>query len=285
MQTPSFDVIEIENQYYVRAQSSLADHQTNVLMKGDLFAVFDRRGDFRTLSSTEQGLFYKEMRHLSRLVLRFEADAPLLLSSSVRLDNAVFTAHLTNPQLRLSDHRDLLRGKLHFSRSSSLWGNTCSQRILVQNYDAETVAFGLILELESDFADIFEVRGFQRKQRGNLLDPRFEANALTLRYQGLDGIQRWTCIESSILPAVVSASQMRIPVQLPAGAQIELAINIHCHAGEETDISPKGGSILNLLGKRGAEISGVDIYTSNEQFNNWISRSAADLKMLVTPTP
>jgi hypothetical protein len=57
MQTPSFDVIEIENQYYVRAQSSLADNQTNVLMTGDLFAVFDRRGDFRTLSSTKQGLF------------------------------------------------------------------------------------------------------------------------------------------------------------------------------------------------------------------------------------
>src|SRR5262249_21361301 len=95
----------------------------------------------------------------------------------------------------------------------------------------------------------------------------------------------WTCIESSIPPAVVSASQMRIPVQLPAGAQIELAINIHCHTGEETDILPLGGSILNLLGDRGAEISGVDIYTANEQCNNWINRSAADLKMLVTPTP
>src|SRR5215475_13904544 len=167
MQKPSFDVIEIENQHYVRAQSSLADNQTNVLMAGDLFAVFDRRGDFRTLSSTEQGLFYKEMRHLSRLVLHLEEHAPLLLSSYVRLDNAVFTAHLTNPQLRLSDHRDLLRGRLHFLRSSFLWGNTCSQRIQVQNYDAETVAFDLVLELESDFADLFEVRGFQRKQRGN----------------------------------------------------------------------------------------------------------------------
>src|SRR5262249_28818453 len=158
------------------------------------------------LSSTEQGLFYKEMRHLSRLVLHLEEHAPLLLSSYVRLDNAVFTAHLTNPQLRLSDHRDLLRGRLHFLRSSFLWGNTCSQRIQVQNYDAETVAFDLVLELESDFADLFEVRGFQRKQRGNLLNPRLESSALTLLYQGLDGIQRRTCIESSIPPAVVSAS-------------------------------------------------------------------------------
>jgi glycogen debranching enzyme len=137
MQKPSVDEIEIENQYYVRAQSSLADNQTNVLMRGDLFAVFDRQGDFRTLSSTAQGLFYKEMRHLSRLVLRLKDDALLLLSSSVRLDNAVFTADLTNPEMRMTDHRELRRGTLHFSRSSFLWKNTCYQRIQVHNYDPE----------------------------------------------------------------------------------------------------------------------------------------------------
>ena len=284
MQTPSFDVIEIENQCYVRAQSSLADNQTDVLMTGDLFAVFDRRGDFRTLSSTEQGLFYKEMRHLSRLVLRLEEHAPLLLSSSVRLDNAVFTADLTNPDLRLTDHRDLGRGKLHFSRSTFLWGNTCRQRIQVQNYDAEMVTLELIIELESDFADIFEVRGFQRNRRGNLLNPRLEPSAVTLLYQGLDGIQRGTRIESSILPAVVSASQMQIPIQLSKGEQIEVAIDIDCRVGEAVDVSHLEGNVLNLIEKRGAEISGVDIYTSNEQFNNWIGRSVADLKMLVTST-
>ena len=174
MEKPSCDIIKIENAYYVRAQSSLADSQTKVLMTGDLFAVFDRLGDFRTLSSTEQGLFYKEMRHLSRFVLRLKDQAPLLLSSSVRLDNAVFTADLTNPELRLADQRDLRRGTLHFSRSSYLWQNTCSQQIQVQNYDREMVVLELILELESDFADIFEVRGFKRESRGNLLNPRVE---------------------------------------------------------------------------------------------------------------
>ena len=155
MEKPSCDVIEIENAYYVRAQSSLVDSQTKVLMTGDLFAVFDRQGDFRTLSSTEQGLFYKEMRHLSRFVLRLKDQAPLLLSSSVRLDNAVFTADLTNPELRLADQRDLRRGTLHFSRSSFLWQNTCSQQIQVQNYDREMVVLELILELESDFCGYF----------------------------------------------------------------------------------------------------------------------------------
>lgn len=285
MEKPSCDVIEIENAYYVRAQSSLVDSQTKVLMTGDLFAVFDRQGDFRTLSSTEQGLFYKEMRHLSRFVLRLKDQAPLLLSSSVRLDNAVFTADLTNPELRLADQRDLRRGTLHFSRSSYLWQNTCSQQIQVQNYDREMVVLELILELESDFADIFEVRGFKRESRGNLLNPRVEPSVLTLLYEGLDGLRRETRIESSILPAAVSSKQMRIPIKLSPGEQIGLGIDIHCRAGEEFSFSKLEINIPDLLAKRGREISEVEIYTSNEQFNDWINRSIADLRMLVTSTP
>jgi len=33
------DIIEIENEYYIRAQSYLADNRTRVLMRGDAFAV------------------------------------------------------------------------------------------------------------------------------------------------------------------------------------------------------------------------------------------------------
>jgi glycogen debranching enzyme len=284
MQNPSYELSEIENQYCVRAQSSLADSQTKVLMTGDLFAIFDRQGDFWTRSIIEQGLFYKEMRHLSRLVLRLNDHALLLLSSSVRLDNGVFTSDLTNPELRLGD-RDLRQGSLHFSRSSFLSRDTCSQQVQIQNYDRDMVALELILELESDFADIFEVRGSKRERRGNLLKPRVEPSALTLHYQGLDGLLRETRIESSILPAAVSLNQMRIPIKLSPGEQVELAIGIHCRAGAEANDFKAEISVSDLLAKRGDEVFEVDIHTSNEQFNDWINRSLADLKMLVTPTP
>jgi glycogen debranching enzyme len=284
MQNPSYELSEIENQYCVRAQSSLADSQTKVLMTGDLFAIFDRQGDFWTRSIIEQGLFYKEMRHLSRLVLRLNDHALLLLSSSVRLDNGVFTSDLTNPELRLGD-RDLRQGSLHFSRSSFLSRDTCSQQVQIQNYDRDMVALELILELESDFADIFEVRGSKRERRGNLLKPRVEPSALTLHYQGLDALLRETRIESSILPAAVSLNQMRIPIKLSPGEQVELAIGIHCRAGAEANGFKAEISVPDLLAKRGDEVFEVDIHTSNEQFNDWINRSLADLKMLVTPTP
>src|SRR6202045_591465 len=118
------DIIEIENQYYVRAQSSLADNRTRVLMQGDAFAVFDRHGDLHPIGLNEQGLFYREARHLSKSVLRLAETQLLLLSSTVRDDNALLAVDLTNQDLQLPSGETLLRGALHIYRTKFLWKNT-----------------------------------------------------------------------------------------------------------------------------------------------------------------
>src|SRR5450631_1358384 len=138
------DIIKVGNQYYVRAQSSFADNQTKTLMVGDLFGVFDRRGDFRTMISSGQGLFYREMRHLSKLILGLGQGELLLLSSSVRLDNAILAVDLTNAEVPSSGSGNWAIRTLHFHRSSFLWANRFYQRIEVRNYATEPVAFDLI---------------------------------------------------------------------------------------------------------------------------------------------
>src|SRR5258708_10597347 len=90
------DIIEIENQYYIRAQSSLADNRTRVLMRGDAFAVFDRHGDLHPIGLNEQGLFYKEARHLSKSVLRLASRDPV---TTPELDWAASTAPFGDPLL------------------------------------------------------------------------------------------------------------------------------------------------------------------------------------------
>ena len=44
------DVLAVDNEYYVRATSGLADHRTRVLKYGDTFAVFNRYGDIEALA-------------------------------------------------------------------------------------------------------------------------------------------------------------------------------------------------------------------------------------------
>ena len=106
------DIIEVQGHYYVRAQSSLTDTQTKTLMSENIFGVFDRRGDLRTMVSTEQGLFYREMRHLSKLVLSLGEDTLLLLSSSVKLDNSVLEVDLTNAK---ADHQGKVGSQGHYT--------------------------------------------------------------------------------------------------------------------------------------------------------------------------
>jgi glycogen debranching enzyme len=284
MKTPMPDVIQFESQPYVRAKSSLVDTRTNVLMAGDIFVVFNRHGDFRTMASTEQGLFYKESRHLSTWVLRLAQDYPLLLSSNVTVDNTLFSADLTNPKMQLSDRKELRRGLLHVSRSRFVWANSCYEKIEIRNYSLEALAIEVVLEFGADFADIFEVRGHAREKRGQFLDPVLEGSKVTLAYRGLDGLLRQTRIESSRAPAALTRDLMCIAIELEPQAQTSFTLNVTCSSALETfDISVREAT--KRLFARGAELSDVEINTSNERFNDWTNRSVADLKMLVTPVP
>jgi glycogen debranching enzyme len=279
------DIIKVGDQYYVRAQSSFVDHQTKVLMSGDIFGVFDRHGDFRRLVSTEQGLFYREMRHLSRLVLRLKEGPLQLLSSSIQLDNAVLAVDLTNGVVPVPVSKHLPRGTLHFYRSNFLWRNSCYQRLEVSNYSLEPIAVDLILEFEADFADIFEVRGVPRKRRGQLLEPRVGESSVDLGYLGLDGLRRETRVELSRHPSAITAEQMEVPIRLAPGEQTSLTIQLQCKTGGKTVGFATEQEAADQLAVRGRDIAKVEIETSNPQFNDWIHRSLADLRMLVATTP
>ena len=88
---PQTDVIEVGNDFYIRAKSSLADDRTLVLLHNDTFAVFDRYGDIQPVGMGQQGIFHQETRYLSRLELRIGGRRPLLLSSTTREDNVMLS--------------------------------------------------------------------------------------------------------------------------------------------------------------------------------------------------
>ncbi len=143
----------------------------------------------------------------------------------------------------------------------------------------------LVLEFEADFADIFEVRGHQRKKRGQLLEPRVGAAAVALGYLGLDGLRRETRVELNGAPALITTNQMRVPLRLAPGEQSNITICVQCSTGGETLGFCSEREAADQLATRGAEIAEVGLYTSNEQFNDWINRSVADLRMLVATIP
>jgi glycogen debranching enzyme len=278
------DIIEIENQYYIRAQSSLADNRTRVLMRGDAFAVFDRHGDFHPVGLNEQGLFYKESRHLSKSVLRLVETELLLLSSTVRDDNALLAVDLTNSDLELPGGEKLFRGALHIYRTKFLWKNACQELVEIHNYGLGSAAFEILLEFAADFADIFEVRGYKRGQRGRLLEPQLGRSSVTLAYEGLDGLLRKTKLDCSGPVARVAAHEMRIPLTLAPGERTSFALTASCTSEDEMKSLPYRVAAEDLS-RVATSFGDCDINTSNEQFNDWLSRSKADLHMLTASTP
>lgn len=110
------DIIRIADEYYVRASSALADDRTRVLKYGDTFAVFNRYGDIEALGPSRFGLFHAESRHLSRFTLRLNQQQLLLLSSTIREDNAFLSVDLTNADSASNSDENPSGGTIHTFR-------------------------------------------------------------------------------------------------------------------------------------------------------------------------
>jgi glycogen debranching enzyme len=181
------DVIRVEDKHYMLVTSPLADDRTRVLKHGETFAVFDRYGNIQALGLGEQGLYHEGTRFLSRFVLRIGQSSPLLLSSTVNDDNVLLTVDLTNPDFTIDGQVTVPRGTLHIFRTKLLWQGTCYERLRVCNYGLMPLDIPLYLQFDSDFKDIFEVRGLQRYRRGDKLEAVAKGDGLVLGYVGLDG--------------------------------------------------------------------------------------------------
>lgn len=284
------DVIEVNNQYYVRAQSSLADDRTRVLLNGDTFAVFDRFGDCLPVGANQFGVFCREARHLSRLILRLEEVRPLLLSSTIREDNIVLAVDLTNSDQKLNDGQSVPGGVIHVYRNQILGVENYHERVTLKNFGSHPLAFTLNLELGADFRDIFEVRGMTRNKSGTLLPPETDKESLTFRYDGSDGVRRTTTIRTRPTPSRVLPSALRFQVHLRPKQEFIIEILARfwqSRNGSEPEPAKIDyeGALQEITATRRRNRVGCDIYTSNEQFNDWLNRSQADLRMMISPTP
>jgi glycogen debranching enzyme len=281
------DVILVEDQYYILATSSLADDRTRVLKHGETFAVFDRYGDIQPLGLGEQGLYHEGTRFLSRQILRLGRDRPLLLSSTVKDDNALLAVDLTNPDLTMDGHVVVPLGTLHILRTKFLWQGTCYERLRIYNYGLVAVDVPLSLQLDADFADIFEVRGLRRQRRGYKLEAILKHDGVMLGYAGLDGVTRRTVLHCSPPAVEASGSELRIEIQLPpkGEATFDLAISCESAGPVPSRVAFDHALLAAADALQQAKSQDCEIYTSNEQFNDWINRSVADLHCMITDTP
>jgi glycogen debranching enzyme len=280
------DVIRVRDEYYILANSTLADDRTRVLKNGETFAVFDRTGDLHPIGRGQQGLYHDGTRHLSRLELRIENERPILLSSTLTDDNSAVAVDLTNPLLETRSNDTVAQDSIHILRSAVLTNGGCHHRLRIRSFALEPIRFSISFLFDADFVDIFEVRGFQRTRSGTRLDPVLDAGVAALSYRGLDDLVRTTSLHFSPQPESIDPGEARFTVSLPPGGEEAFDLRVACDGsapgGLGTTYERTAAAVRSELATHSAE--GFLIDTSNEQFNDWLNRAMADLRMMLTET-
>jgi len=180
-----FEIIP-EAPFYIPATGP-ATRPRRTLKHDDTFLVLDSHGDVGASAGGADGLFHCDTRFLSHLELLLNGTQPLLLGSNVRDDNTQLTVDLTNPDVYF-DHRLVLpKDTMHVVRTIFLWRDTAYQRLGIQNHGDRAVDLRLTMLFDSDFADLFEVRGLQRERRGASTRQALRPDTTVLSYKGLDG--------------------------------------------------------------------------------------------------
>jgi len=272
--------------YYIATSQSPSDDRARVLKYGRTFFVFDRLGDVQTTGMGEQGLFFEDTRHLSQFMMLLWENRPLLLSSTVETNNFRFAGDLANLDVYRGNEVVVPRGTLHVLRSRFLWKNSCYEEISFFNHGLDELFVPFRLTFDSDFADIFEVRGMHRAQRGSRLPPEVMERSTLLSYRGLDDAVRQTRIQWDSTPKAASERQLDYEISLRPKGKASFRFSICCDSNPVTrSISyPEAMSAaqrdLEVLDKSFPHMS-----SSNSRFNDWIGRSISDVQMMVAGNP
>ncbi len=287
-QSDNDEVLELHDRFYIQVTSSRADDRTRVLKHGDTFAVLDRFGDVQPVGLREQGLYRDGTRFLSRFELRLGGRRPLFLSSTVKKENDLLTVDLGNPDLSDRDNGlALARGQLHVFRSKFLWEGTCYERLRVTNFGLDPVETLLTIEFDADYADIFEVRGSKRERRGRRLEDVVETDAVTLAYEGLDGVVRRTRIACRPAPRALSGRQLSLPLRLAPHETGTIHLTVTCLLPSKARAVVSQEEAFGALSAdlRRSPFAACRVRSTSADLDEWISRSSADLDMMMTSMP
>jgi glycogen debranching enzyme len=288
---------------------------------------------------SSMGLFCKDTRFLSRLELQVEGRSPIVFSSTARQGFAMSVLCANpqidppvdspvNPQLNLPiddlqvdapaqvDNQvdNQTAPLLNFGVGTSagfipaetigIFRNLIIkgglfEEIQVTNHNTKPVDFAMSLSFEADFADLFEVRGVIRKDRGKFLqtsldpaeknvDTTFSQNAeILLAYQGLDGALMESRIQfNSRQPDRVNNGTALWHLHLEPRSSVILGYRIHLFTNNQLTSTVSAPLSFNqakaeeLLEEHQWRQQITQIQTDNKYLNQVIDRAVQDVYLL-----
>jgi glycogen debranching enzyme len=184
------------------------------VLDGSTFVVGDRLGDVRADEGREHGFFSEDTRVMSRWVLRV-GQTPLELLSlhqSAHFDAQFFLT----PRVALEDQApcSIVRHRL----LDHVW----MEEVTVTNHLHETSRLDVALEVDADFADLFEVKDGVSAAR----EVTYTSDGLSLTLAYEDGEFRRSVKIASSSPAAITRTGFAYELELGPGEQWSTSFTI-----------------------------------------------------------
>jgi glycogen debranching enzyme len=255
-----------------------------VLKDGETFAMLDGRGEIHPGTHPDSGIFHRGTRHVSRLELLLWRRPPTVLSATERGEMGLHVSHLSNEN---EGGTAPSRGSLHLERSTLVSGGACLQQLSFTSFEPLPVRVPLLLRLDADFRDIFEVRGMARPRRG-VIESQAVAGGLLFTYAGLDGEVRRTLLQLGGAPLERGPHQVALELELEPRRTRRLCLVLDFHPQTEAAATRPEERFDRALAAtvhhyEDARRLAARVESDNPSFNHWIRRSASDVHLLASP--
>ncbi len=285
------DHVQEPGDFAITAQISLVEQRFRTLKHNDMFGVFDQRGDVRPGPGGTEGLYFNDTRYLSEFELVLANRQLVLLSSTLRDDNATLTCDLSNPDLPHlagAGGDGLTSNLIHIRRSRFLWQGVCYERVSIRNFDVVDHTVPVEIRYGADFVDLFEVRGMSRTRHGSHEPAAVTLQSVTLAYTGLDALRRTTELRFDPPPERIDEGRALFNVALPAHGRSLIYVEVACDTSGAAR-RPRETFAARMIEQRRwtrlRSAGAVGIESSNEVFNEAMRRAISDLTMLTTELP
>ncbi len=258
------------------------------IKEGDQFLYTDFQGNIMAENTCGLGFYAQDTRFLSCWELYLNGRKPIPLSTSANRD---YMAHIELSNADIIENGELIIPQETINiRRLRVIGAGLMEQVRLKNYNTFPVNLHLQAAFYADFADIFEVRGFQRRKRGQLFKPKLSGDTLILAYLGLDDVFRRTRITFSIVPDSWEVTYNKIKVDylisLNSHGRKTINFNVVPLIGREEKKIPKFEIAISGLRRNynACEKVCAKFTTRNDISNDVLDRGRADIRALITAT-
>jgi glycogen debranching enzyme len=272
------------------AASTRSLAHTVVMKDEDVFFMTESDGRVPLQGGHGLGLYYHDCRFLNGYEMRLSGRRPdsLVWNSEQGFMSVI---GLTNPDIKLSDGFSINKHNIEIKWERAIHGahRTLHDLITFRSLSSQSASLHISLTFQSEFEDIFAIRGMPQEKRGRLYPPEWRGGALRFMYEGVDSRYRGLTICFSPAPLEVVGSTARFLIELQSGKSRQIRVSLLVIESEErSDVelsecpSEELEPVERLLFRSSDEWvkEETQIRTNSLILNKILDRSLRDLRVL-----